>query len=148
MSLSNQWTHYQASGGWKLILNMPIPTKIKHFCWRLFRCCLPTQGCGFCDSLCVVCNNDIEDEKHMFMHCTFAINCWMEANLWGKIDRYMTSSGRFSSIISTILAALTKKFVLIFEYLMKYLAFTQCLFMEKKKLVNVTATCSLASYTV
>lgn len=91
LSLSEQGMHYQASGDWKLIWNMSLPPKIKHFCWRLLRCCLPTrfnlQGRGVnCQSTCVVCNNDIEDEMHMFLHCTFAINCWKEANLWGKIE--------------------------------------------------------------
>jgi len=54
----------------------------------------------------VVCNNYLEDEMHMFMHCKFATDCWKEENFWGKIESYMMSSGSFSSIIFAILIAL------------------------------------------
>lgn len=54
----------------------------------------------------MVCNNDLEDETHMFMHYKFANDCWKEVNLWGKIELYMTSSGSFSSIIFVILRVL------------------------------------------
>lgn len=53
-----------------------------------------------------MCNNDVEDEKHMFMDCTFAVNRWKETNLWNKIDRYVTASGSFSFIIFSILTDL------------------------------------------
>jgi len=49
----------------------------------------------------------IEDEMQMFMHCAFAINCWKEANLRGK--QRDATSGSFSSIIFTILAALSEE---------------------------------------
>lgn len=51
----------------------------------------------------MVSNNDLEDEMHMFLHCKFVGDCWKEANLLGKIEPYMTSSGCFSSLIFAIL---------------------------------------------
>lgn len=112
LSLSNQGTHYQASGDWKLVRNMSIPPKLKHFLWRLLHYCLSMcfnlQGHGVHrQSTCVVYNNDIKDKMHIFMHCTFAINCWKDANLWGKWRSI--ASGSFSSIIFTILATLNEE---------------------------------------
>lgn len=89
LSLSDQGTHYQAIDDWRLIWNMRIHQKLKHFLWTLLHYCLSIcfnlQDHGVHrQSACVVCNTDIEDEMHMFIHFTFAINCWKEANLWGK----------------------------------------------------------------
>jgi len=112
LSISDQRSNYHVSGDWKLIWTLHVPPKIKHFCWRLLRNCLPTrsnlQGRGVpCQSTCVTCNNnDLEDEMHLFMHCKFAIDCWKSTNMWGMIAPYMTSSGNFSSIIFAILRAL------------------------------------------
>jgi len=93
-----------------LIWSLHVPPKIKYFCRKLFRNCLPTrfnlQGRGVhCQSACVACNNDLEDEMHLFMHCKFAIDYWKATNLWGIIAPYMASSGSFSFIIFAILRA-------------------------------------------
>jgi len=110
-SILDQRTNHHASSDWKLIWSLRVSPKIKHFCWRLLRSCLPMrfnlQSHGVhCQSACVVCNNDLEDEMHMFMHCKFSTDCWNEANFWGKIVSYVMSSGSFSSIMFSILSVL------------------------------------------
>jgi hypothetical protein len=99
-------------------------------------------------STCMVCNNDLEDEMHMFMHCKFASDCWKEANLWGKIESYMTSSGSFSSIIFSILRVFEvencDRFVAILWSI--WCARNGCLWEQKS--ANARASCVLALDTV
>jgi len=111
LSISDQRSNYHVFGDWKVIWPLHVPPKIKHFCWRLLHNYLATwfnlHGRGVhCQSTCVTCNNDLEDEMHLFMHCNFVMDCWKATNLWGMIAPYMTSNDSFSSIIFAILRAL------------------------------------------
>jgi len=153
VSISDQWSNYHVSGDWKLIWSLCVPPKIKHFCWRLLRGCLPTrsnfQSRGVhCQSTCVVCNCDLEDEMHMFMHCKFAIDCWKAANLWGKIASYMTSNGSFSFIMFAVTRSLEVenhvRFVAILWSI--WCARNACLWEQKP--VNAHTSCVLALDTV
>lgn len=85
-------------------------------------------------------SNDLEDEMHMFMHCKFATDCWKD----GKLESHMTSSGSFSSIIFSILAALDvedrSRFMAILWSI--WCARNTCLWEQKS--VNAKASCVLA----
>jgi len=43
LSLFDHRSNYHVTGDWKLIWPLCSPSKIKHFCWRMLRHCLPTQ---------------------------------------------------------------------------------------------------------
>jgi hypothetical protein len=147
VSISDQ---QYVSGDWKLIWSLHVPPKIKHFCRRLFRNCLPTrfnsQGRGVhCQSACVACNNVLEDEMHLFMHCKFAIDCWEAANRWGMIAPYIAFSGNIFSIIFSILRALgvenCARFVAILCSIWR--AHNACLWEQKPFHVNTSCVIAL-----
>jgi len=153
VSISDQRSNYHVPGDWKLIWSLHVPPKIKHFCWRLLRNSLPTrsnlQSRGVhCQSTCVVCNQDLEDEMHMFMHCKFATDCWKVVNLWDKIASYMTSSGSFSSIMFATVRSLEveihARFVAMLWSIWR--ARNACLWEQKP--VNAHTSCVLALDTV
>jgi hypothetical protein len=103
--------NFNVSGDWRKIWTMQIPPKLKHFCWRMLRYCLPTRlklhirGVN-CQTTCAVCSNATEDELRLFFDCPHAISCWKELNLWQRLEQKMHQSGSFSSIIFAILADL------------------------------------------
>jgi len=84
----------------------------------------------------------------MFMHCNFATDCWKEANLWGKIESYMTLSGSFSSIIFDILGMFGAEYRARFVGILRsiWCARNACLW--EQKLVNEHASCILSLDTV
>ncbi|PNX57208.1 replication protein A 70 kDa DNA-binding subunit, partial [Trifolium pratense] len=73
------------TGNWHKLWDMQIPPKLKHFCWRLFRGCIPTRfnlhnGEVACETVCALYNETIEDELHLFIDCLHAIWLNKQAN--------------------------------------------------------------------
>ncbi|GAU49558.1 hypothetical protein TSUD_242910 [Trifolium subterraneum] len=62
------------------------PHKARHLLWRLCRGCLPTRSRLLerrveCTLNCPVCDEEIEDELHIFFRCAVARDSWSAAGL-------------------------------------------------------------------
>lgn len=83
--------HLKATGNWLDIWKLQVLPKIKHFLWRVLRCCLPTRerlsqkGIQW-PSVCVYCLNNIENSWHIFLNCPRARQVWEKAGLWHIIQ--------------------------------------------------------------
>jgi hypothetical protein len=74
ISLTDHESLPRVDGNWKDVWSLQLPQKMKHFCWRLLRLCLPTRfnlhcrGVS-CPTTCVLCDDAVEDEMHLFFGC-------------------------------------------------------------------------------
>lgn len=79
-------------GNWSQLWRLNVSPKVKLFLWPVYRNCLPNRSCfhetGIAiPSLCVSCNNGIENNWHIFVACPFfALSCWRAAGLSSLID--------------------------------------------------------------
>ncbi|GAU37551.1 hypothetical protein TSUD_54580 [Trifolium subterraneum] len=69
-----------------LIWKAQAPHKARHLIWRLCRGCLPTRSRLLerrvkCTLNCPVCDEEIEDELHIFFRCAVARDSWSAAGL-------------------------------------------------------------------
>lgn len=76
----------KVAGSWLHIWKLQVPPRIKHFIWRLQRCCVPTrqrlQEKGIqCSSECIFCTNEIENTWHLFVTCHKAQEIWKHVGL-------------------------------------------------------------------
>ncbi|PNX60204.1 ribonuclease H, partial [Trifolium pratense] len=77
---------YHVAGNWTDIWQAQAPHKARHLLWRLCRGCLPTR-CRLlqrrveCTPNCPVCDEELEDELHVFFNCTVARASWCAAGL-------------------------------------------------------------------
>lgn len=74
--------HLKIDGNWLDIWKLQVSPEIKHFVWRVLRCCLPTrerlQQKGIhCPPGCVFCPNEIESSWHIFISCLKAKQVWV-----------------------------------------------------------------------
>ncbi|KAL8124645.1 hypothetical protein AgCh_012338 [Apium graveolens] len=74
------------SNGWHKVWQLTLPHKVKIFIWRFCRNNLPVrvrlQGKGIpVPTSCPMCNVDIENLRHVFFECSFAMSCWQHVNL-------------------------------------------------------------------
>ncbi|GAU47271.1 hypothetical protein TSUD_280940 [Trifolium subterraneum] len=137
------------NGEWRKIWDMRLPPKLKHFCWRLLRGCLPTRfnlhrrGVQ-CQTICALCNNATEDELHLFTDCANAILCWKEVNLWQSLEHQFLQSGSFSSIIFSIISSMeeTKQSLFAAVLWSIWRARNECIWENKQ--ANPVASCRLA----
>ncbi|XVF87253.1 hypothetical protein PTKIN_Ptkin18bG0104000 [Pterospermum kingtungense] len=77
----NDNSHLHVPREWKLLWNLKLPPKIKHFAWRAAREVLPNR-----DTLrrrgvevplsCISCSFPFENSWHLFIGCKFAQECW------------------------------------------------------------------------
>ncbi|GAU35928.1 hypothetical protein TSUD_69610 [Trifolium subterraneum] len=73
-------------GNWNDIWKAQAPHKARHLLWRLCRGCLPTRARLLerrveCTLNCPVCDEEIEDELHIFFRCAVARDSWSAAGL-------------------------------------------------------------------
>ncbi|GAU30606.1 hypothetical protein TSUD_62260 [Trifolium subterraneum] len=73
-------------GNWNGIWKAEAPHKARHLLWRLCRGCLPTRSRLLdrrveCTLNCPVCDEEIEDELHIFFRCAVARDSWSAAGL-------------------------------------------------------------------
>ncbi|XP_058783590.1 uncharacterized protein LOC131658296 [Vicia villosa] len=92
---------------WKSLWKISAPTRVKHLPWRICRDCLPTRvrlrhrhvpcvlNCPFCD-------NDVEDDWHVFFGCLEAISSWRAAGLYDVIVPRLHSLPDAKSVIIDI----------------------------------------------
>ncbi|GAU41436.1 hypothetical protein TSUD_98320 [Trifolium subterraneum] len=77
---------YHVVGNWNGIWKAQVPHKARHLLWRLCRGCLPTRSRLLerrveCTLNCHVCDEEIEDELHIFFRCAVARDSWSAAGL-------------------------------------------------------------------
>ncbi|GAU21365.1 hypothetical protein TSUD_189520 [Trifolium subterraneum] len=77
---------YHVLGNWNGIWKAQAPHKARHLLWRLCRGCLPTRSRLLerrveCTLNCPVCDEEIEDELHIFFRCAVARDSWSAAGL-------------------------------------------------------------------
>ncbi|GAU43244.1 hypothetical protein TSUD_241350 [Trifolium subterraneum] len=77
---------YHVMGNWNGIWKAQAPHKARHLLWRLCRGCLPTRSRLLerrveCTLNCPVCDEEIEDELHIFFRCAVARDSWSAAGL-------------------------------------------------------------------
>ncbi|GAU37962.1 hypothetical protein TSUD_269770 [Trifolium subterraneum] len=75
---------YHVVGNWNGIWKAQAPHKSRHLLWRLCRGCLPTRYRMLerrvkCILNCPVCDEEIEDEIHIFFRCAVARDSWCAA---------------------------------------------------------------------
>ncbi|GAU28408.1 hypothetical protein TSUD_257360 [Trifolium subterraneum] len=77
---------YHVMGNWNGIWKAQAPYKARHLLWQLCRGCLPTRSRLLekrveCTLNCPVCDEEIEDELHIFFRCAVARDSWSAAGL-------------------------------------------------------------------
>jgi hypothetical protein len=85
---------YHVTGNWNDIWKAQAPHKARHLLWRLCRGCLPTryrliQRHVECTLNCPVCDEETEDELHIFFNCTVARDSWCAAGLSSVLHNNM-----------------------------------------------------------
>ncbi|GAU19619.1 hypothetical protein TSUD_383140, partial [Trifolium subterraneum] len=75
---------YHVMGNWNGIWKAQAPHKARRLLWRLCRGCLPTRSRLLerrvkCTLNCPVCDEEIEDELHIFFRCAVARDSWSAA---------------------------------------------------------------------
>ncbi|GAU43015.1 hypothetical protein TSUD_28340 [Trifolium subterraneum] len=90
---------YHVAGNWNGIWKVQAPHKARHLLWRLCRGCLPTRYRLLekrveCNLNCPVCDEEIEDEIHIFFRCAVARDSWCAAGLSSVLhnDAYQQSN--------------------------------------------------------
>lgn len=64
--------HLKVNGDWNLVRNLQVPPKVKHFIWKILRCCLPMR-CNLrskgvtCPIICSYCECNPENEFHILV---------------------------------------------------------------------------------
>ena len=71
---------------WKKVWSLPIPHKVRHFCWHACRDTLPTKvklmrPNVIAESLCVCCLESVETNGHIFWGCSLAQEAWSASKL-------------------------------------------------------------------
>ncbi|GAU48097.1 hypothetical protein TSUD_238360 [Trifolium subterraneum] len=85
---------YHVVGNWNGIWKAQAPHKARHLLWRLCRGCLPTRSRLLerrveCTLNCPVCDEEIEDELHIFFRCAVARDSWSAAGLSSVLHNAM-----------------------------------------------------------
>ncbi|XP_031110458.1 uncharacterized protein LOC116014525 isoform X1 [Ipomoea triloba] len=69
-----------------VILNIPVPPKVKIFCWQLVSSVLPTRDALLskhvpCNLYCHMCEQVLETATHLFVDCPVAAAVWTRMGL-------------------------------------------------------------------
>ncbi|GJU76150.1 RNA-directed DNA polymerase, eukaryota, reverse transcriptase zinc-binding domain protein [Tanacetum coccineum] len=84
--------------------NRLLPIKVNILCWRIISLRLPRRlsldyrGVDLDSVRYPICDNDIENEEHLFVHCDVSINTWARVlQWWGSQVMEFRASQRFST---------------------------------------------------
>lgn len=74
------------SGFWRQLWNLKIPSKFKHFLWRVVTSCFPTKDKlrmrkVDVNILCPTCNASPETIVHALVECSFSNTCMLTAGM-------------------------------------------------------------------
>lgn len=92
---------------WKALWKLKVHDRLKFFFWRLCVGGLPLRAnvskrLPWVSSQCILCNNLVEDEVHLFFQCPLARAVWF-ALQWSINWSLMGFSSNLSSYVSTII---------------------------------------------
>ncbi|CAJ2637113.1 unnamed protein product [Trifolium pratense] len=101
-------THLKVPGQWHYIWKATTPPKIKNFIWRLCRNCIPTrfrlnQKGVNCPGNCVHCDDELEDNIHLFFLCNNAKNIWQKLGWRDVIQQHLQANNHIAEIIFSLL---------------------------------------------
>ncbi|GJT27878.1 reverse transcriptase domain, reverse transcriptase zinc-binding domain protein [Tanacetum coccineum] len=72
--------------------NNLVPIKVNINTWRILNQRMPTRinldyrGIDLNSVRCPICDEDVETEDHIFVHCNLARKIWKDVLLWWKVD--------------------------------------------------------------
>lgn len=98
----------EVKGNWKELWNLRVPPKVRDFLWRVCRDCLPHKSNLrrkhiITDSLCPMCNIDVENSWHLFMNCSYAREVWRSAGMDRRIEGLiLTVEGIYELVMKLI----------------------------------------------
>ncbi|GAU35453.1 hypothetical protein TSUD_364090 [Trifolium subterraneum] len=97
---------HHVKGNWIDIWKAQSPHKTRHLLWRLCRGCLPTQirlaqRNVDCELSYPVCDDEVEDDIHVFFGCVTARECWMAAGLSQLLENPAYQDGTLQHFHST-----------------------------------------------
>lgn len=103
--------HLKTHGNWMAISNLNIPSKFKHFLWRLLRECLPTRhrlihkGVN-CSRECVFCSSNPENYWLLFFDFPTAKLFLQAAGLWTQTEEKICTVADTNDLIFSLLQQL------------------------------------------
>lgn len=76
---------------WKFIWNLSVPSKLKHFWWKM--CCnflatkenLYKRKCNPSPT-CPICSREVESTEHLLFRCDWTAAVWFGSNISYKVD--------------------------------------------------------------
>lgn len=76
----------RVEGGWGSLWKIIAPPRVTHLLWRICRGCLPTrirlrQHLVQRPNDCQLCEDNEEDDMHVFFECSTTNRCWIDAGL-------------------------------------------------------------------
>jgi hypothetical protein len=103
-------THLKVPDQWNYIWKAAVPPKIKNFIWRLCCNCISTrfrlnQKCVNCPGTCVHCDDELEDDIHLFFLCNNAKNIWQKLGWRDVIQQHLHINNHIAEIIFALLQA-------------------------------------------
>ncbi|GAU32980.1 hypothetical protein TSUD_358470 [Trifolium subterraneum] len=95
---------HHVEGNWNDIWKAQSPHKTRHLLWRLCRGCLPTrvrltQHYVDCELSCPVCDDEVEDDIHVFFGCVAGRECWMAAGLSQLLENPAYQNGTVTDMV-------------------------------------------------
>jgi len=129
---------------------LQLPQKLKQFCWCLLKLYLPTRfnlhcrGVS-CPTICVLCDDAVEDDMHLFFGCAHFRDCWVATNLWSKIEQKLLSFHVLPELFFSIFAGIWNKKKSRFVPLLWSIWHARNEVLREHKTLNVSATCRAAT---
>ncbi|CAN1850401.1 hypothetical protein LINPERHAP1_LOCUS39858 [Linum perenne] len=98
-TMTNQ-SRLHVRGDWMKLWDLPTPPRVKVMLWRASRDVLPTRealrrrGMNV-ESTCGICNTLWESPGHLFISCSYALNCWRALGLLNDVERIRLQADSF-----------------------------------------------------
>ncbi|PNX71244.1 ribonuclease H, partial [Trifolium pratense] len=92
---------------WRDLWSIQAPPKAKHLLWRVSKGCLPTrlrlqERQVSCPLLCPVCNQENEDDWHVFFGCEISKQAWQAAGILQNLEARLQHNNNANQLIHTI----------------------------------------------
>ncbi|CAJ2645584.1 unnamed protein product [Trifolium pratense] len=115
-------TGLQIPGQWNKIWRAEVPPKIKNFIWRLCRNCIPTRARLIqkgvnCPDICALCENEQENNLHIFLLCNNAKEIWKSVGWWNTLQTHLQHNN-IADIIFSVLQVFNSDQVSLFMVLL------------------------------
>lgn len=79
-------THLHVPGEWRKFWRLKFPPKVRNFAWRLARGVVPNRHMLWArgmdvETSCCFCPHCMESSWHLFIGCSFPLECWRHAGI-------------------------------------------------------------------